>query len=83
MQEMQEILGSDPGLGRSPGEGNGNPLQYSWLENSMDRIHGVTEVRHNWAINTAIGEKVSNDNNLLSETLKARRKWHNIFQELK
>ena len=26
-----------PGLGRSPGEGNGNPLQYSYLENSMDR----------------------------------------------
>ena len=25
-----------PGLGRSPGEGNGNPLQYSCLENSMD-----------------------------------------------
>ena len=30
-------LGSVPGLGRSPGEGNGNPLQYSYLENSMDR----------------------------------------------
>ena len=30
-------LGSIPGLGRSPGEGNGNPLQYSCLENSMDR----------------------------------------------
>ena len=29
-------LGSIPGLGRSPGEGNGNPLQYSCLENSMD-----------------------------------------------
>ena len=35
-----------PGLGRSPGEGNGNPLQYSCLENPMDRetwqvkIHG-------------------------------------------
>ena len=28
--------GSIPGLGRSPGEGNGNPLQYSWLENTMD-----------------------------------------------
>ena len=28
--------GSIPGLGRSPGEGNGNPLQYSWLENPMD-----------------------------------------------
>ena len=29
--------GSIPGLGRSPGEGNGNPLQYSCLENSMDK----------------------------------------------
>ena len=29
-------LGSIPGLGRSPGKGNGNPLQYSCLENSMD-----------------------------------------------
>ena len=29
--------GSIPELGRSPGEGNGNPLQYSCLENSMDR----------------------------------------------
>ena len=29
-------LGLIPGLGRSPGEGNGNPLQYSYLENSMD-----------------------------------------------
>ena len=28
---------SIPGSGRSPGEGNGNPLQYSWLENPMDR----------------------------------------------
>ena len=29
--------GSSPGLGRSPGEGNGNPLQYYCLENPMDR----------------------------------------------
>ena len=29
--------GSNPGLGRSPGEGNGNPLQYSCLENPMER----------------------------------------------
>ena len=41
--------GSISGLGRSPGEGNGNPLQYSCLENSMDRgawwatDHGVTK----------------------------------------
>ena len=38
-----------PGLGRSPEEGNGNPLQYTCLENPMDRgacratIHGVTK----------------------------------------
>ena len=37
-------LGLIPGLGRSPGEGNSHPLQYSGLENSMDCIiHGVTE----------------------------------------
>ena len=41
--------GSIPGSGRSPGEGNGNPLQYSCLGNPMDRstwwvtVHGVTE----------------------------------------
>ena len=39
-------LGSTPGLGRSPGEGNGYPLQYSGLENSMDCIvHGVAKSR--------------------------------------
>ena len=32
--------GSVPGLGRSCGEGNDNPLQYSWLENPMDRAAG-------------------------------------------
>ena len=41
--------GSIPGSGRSSGEGNGNPLQYSRLENSRDRgtcratVHGVTK----------------------------------------
>ena len=34
---VQETQGSIPGLGRSPGEGNGNLLQYSCLENSLDR----------------------------------------------
>ena len=44
-------LGSIPGWGRSPGEGNGNPLQYACLENPMDRgawqvtVHGVARVR--------------------------------------
>ena len=43
--------GSMPGLGWFPGEGNGNPLQYSGLENSVDRgarqatVHGVTKSR--------------------------------------
>ena len=37
-------LGSFPGLGKSPGEGKGYPLQYSGLENSMDCIvYGVTK----------------------------------------
>ena len=37
-------LGSIPGLGRSPGEGNGYPFQYSGLENSMDTVvHGVAK----------------------------------------
>ena len=41
-------MGSVPGLGRSPGGGHGNPLQYSYLEISMNRrawlatVHGVT-----------------------------------------
>ena len=39
-----EDLGSTPGLGRSPGEGKGYPLQDSGLENSMDyTVHGVTK----------------------------------------
>ena len=43
--------GSIPGLGRSPGEGNGNPLQYSCLENPIDggawwaTVHGITKSR--------------------------------------
>ena len=37
-------LGSIPGLGRSPGEGNSYPLQYSGLENSIDCIvHGIAK----------------------------------------
>ena len=42
-------IGSIPGSGRFLGERNGNPLQYSWLENSRDRgawqaiVHGVTK----------------------------------------
>ena len=47
--------GSIPGSGRNPGEGNGNPLRYSCLENPMNRgawqatVHGVARVGHNLA----------------------------------
>ena len=49
------VQDSIPGSGRSPGKGNGNPLQYSCLGNPMDRgawwatVHGVTRVRRNLA----------------------------------
>ena len=46
-----EVAGLMPGLGRYPGEGNGNPLQYSCLENTMDRgawRATVYEVAKSW-----------------------------------
>ena len=52
--------GSIPGSGRSPGEGNGNPLQYSCLENPMDgrawrlQSMGSQRVRHNWATSLSL-----------------------------
>ena len=52
---MQETRVQFLGLGRSPKEGNGNPLQYSCLENPMDReawqatVHGVARVGHDLA----------------------------------
>ena len=55
-----------PGLGRSFGEGNGNPIHYSWLENPMDRgawqvAHGVTKrIRHNLTTKPPSGNTISN-----------------------
>ena len=40
--------GSIPGSGRSPGEENGNPLQYSGLEKTKDRVATVHEVAKSW-----------------------------------
>ena len=51
LSAMQETPGSIPGLGRPLGEGNGNPIQYSCLENSMDRgtwqatVHGIAKTQ--------------------------------------
>ena len=53
-------MGSIPGSGRFPEEGNGNPLQYSCLENPIDRgtlwatVHGVTRVGHDWVTFTSL-----------------------------
>ena len=55
--------GSIPGSGRFPGEGNGNPPQYSCLENSMDRgvwqaiVHGVARVGHDLAAKLLLLQK--------------------------
>ena len=53
-------LGSIPGSGKSPGEGNGNPLHYSCMGNPMDRgawqatVHGVTkESDMTWQLNNS------------------------------
>ena len=49
--DIQDV-GSIPGLGRSSGGGRGNPLQYSFLENPMDRgawwptVHGAAKIGH-------------------------------------
>ena len=50
------VVGSIPGLGQSSGEGNGNPPQYSCLENSMDRgvwratVHGAPKESNTTAV---------------------------------
>ena len=57
--------GSIPRLGRSPGGEHGNPLQYSCLENPMDRgawqamVHGVARVRHDLATKPQIPKETT------------------------
>ena len=65
-------LGSIPGSGRSPGEGNGNPLQYSCLENPIDgrawwaTVHGVSKSRTRLSNFTLL---------LVAGILRGRQKW--------
>ena len=59
LSKKGQWVGKIPGLGRSPGEGNGNPLQLPWkpycLENPMDRggwkatVHGVAKSQTRWS----------------------------------
>ena len=69
-----EDLDSKPGSGRSPGEGNDNPLQYSCLENPIDRgawcgrLQSIVlqKVRHDWTTNTfAFIPSIISNNNFL------------------
>ena len=61
-------LGSIPGSGRSPGEGNGNPLQYSCLENPMDggawglQSTGSQRIGHDWATSLSLFTIMSKNN---------------------
>ena len=63
--------GSIPGSGRSPGEGNGNPLQYSCLENPMNRGawqatgHGIARVGHDLATKPPPPRQGPNENQIL------------------
>ena len=63
-------LGSIPGLGRSPGEGNGNPLQYSCLGNPIDggtwwaTVHRVTELDTTEQLHLHLKKKLHSENKL-------------------
>jgi len=63
---MQETWGSIPGSGISPGEGNGNPLQYSCLGNPVERgalwttVHEVTKESDNLATKPPQGKRLLN-----------------------
>ena len=78
-------LGSTPGLGRSPGEGKGYPLQYSCLENSMDggacwaTVHGVTKSLTRLSNFTLKVNKIPIINKILSDKLTFPQEWGNVF----
>ena len=75
-------LGLIPGLGRSPGEENCYPLQYSCLENSMDggtwklQSKRSQRVGHSWVTNTFTLSSGRWDEGWVSEGDEWRRRWH-------
>ena len=62
---MWETWVQSLGLGRSPGEGNGSPLQYSGLENSMDCIQGRYREKRERKV-FSVGMKTVSPKNILS-----------------
>ena len=79
-------VGSAPGSGISSAEGNGNPLQYSCLGNSMDRgvwwttVHGVStalqKVGHDWKMNTFTSFHMYNAKYTIFPIFKCTVQWH-------
>ena len=64
-------VGSIPGLGRSPGKGNGNPLQYSFLDNSTDR--GAWQAPRPWGHKELdITERLTHTHTSYSDNLKSQ-----------
>ena len=84
--------GSIPGSGRSPGGGNGNPLQYSCLENSVDRGDwqaSVQGVAKSWPqLSTHAGKNLPNENQKeiappLQQEKTENENWHwQVFSSL-
>ena len=74
-------LGSIPGLGRSPGAGQGNPLQYSCLENLMDRgawratVNGVAKSQ-TWLNTSTIQSQINYSVNRILQNLRELRRSH-------
>ena len=65
-------MGSTPGLGRSTEVRNGNPLQYSYLENSMDR-------RAWWATVHEVTKEMDNNNNNLKLPIQQSSLCHQVY----
>ena len=74
-------LGSIPGLGRSPGEGNGYPLQYSCLENPMDRGAWWATVNAKECSNYCTTALISHVSKVMLKILQARLQ-QNVNREL-
>ena len=78
-------LGSILGSGRSPGGGNGNPLQYACLENPMDRgawqttVHGVTRVGHDLATKPPPPPDRKYSEKKIPESFKKKKTWNLLW----
>ena len=72
MQEMQQMWVRSLGQEDPPGGDNSNPLQYSCLENSMERgawwatVHGVAKSRSQWSMHTQISTRIQSSHFILS-----------------